>query len=270
VTPLAYRIVKQLWAKDRCSPDPANLLDNMDGVHCFEMSEVFGLADDLGKKWHNAMIGEDGRYKSSALDKTFAFLPAPKTWLEWRGDEDSPPGYRAGVLLDEPGHCGLALCTFADTDGKEGFRSIEKPLVIALRTHDDFKIKMAADSPFSRAWQITFILRLYAFLALINSPAVIGRRQLFPHRRLVRHFAGSKFALHPWTEIKLALNKPVEIDDGAPHEPQITGPRALHFCRAHVRIRLGKLEYVTAHWRGNPSVGVKQSRYAVHPGPERA
>ena len=191
MTPLAYRIVKHSWLplKDRCSHDPANLLQKMTDIHCFEMSEVFELADDLGKKWHDASIGDDGLYTGSVIDKTFAFLPAPKTWLEWRGGEAEPKGYRMGVLLEEPGKSGLALCTFADTDGETGFRSIEKPLVVALRTREDFSLRIVGDFPFSRAWQITFMHRIYAFLALINSPSVIGRRQYAPHKTLIKHFA---------------------------------------------------------------------------------
>ena len=114
-------------------------------------------------------------------------------------------------------------------------------------------------------------LMAYAELAmiLINSPHIIGRRQHMPHagleRQLTRGLAGGKFPLHAWTEIKLQVAKPVEIDDGEPHEAHLTGRRALHFVRKHIRIRLGQLEYVSAHWRGDPSIGIKRSRYTVKP-----
>jgi hypothetical protein len=100
---------------------------------------------------------------------------------------------------------------------------------------------------------------------LINSPKVIGRRQFMPHKVLVKNFTGGSFPLHAWTEIRLEVSKPPEIDDGGPHEARLTGRRALHFCRAHLRIRYGQLEYVSPHWRGDPSVGIKQSRYIVTP-----
>ena len=114
-------------------------------------------------------------------------------------------------------------------------------------------------------------LAIYAQLAmiLINSPHIIGRRKHMPHagleRQLTRGLAGGKFPLHAWTEINLQVAKPVEIDDGEPHEAHLTGRRALHFVRKHIRIRLGQLEYVSAHWRGDPSIGIKRSRYTVKP-----
>jgi hypothetical protein len=66
-----------------------------------------------------------------------------------------------------------------------------------------------------------------------------------------------------WYEIKLQVTKPRYVDDGAPHADQITGQRALHFVRKFIRIRLGKLEYVREHWRGDPALGVRQSDYRV-------
>lgn len=87
-----------------------------------------------------------------------------------------------------------------------------------------------------------------------------------PHRGLERALIANqklvgKFPLHAWTEIKLHVTPPKEAE--GEHEAHLTGERALHFCRAHLRIRLGRLEVVKAHWRGNPAIGIKQSRYTV-------
>lgn len=88
-----------------------------------------------------------------------------------------------------------------------------------------------------------------------------------PHRKVEREltkaFGLGKFPLRAWTELRLTVAKPAEIDDGESHEAHLTGRRALHFCRKHIRIRNGKLEYVSAHWRGDPALGIKQTRYKL-------
>jgi hypothetical protein len=264
MTPLAYRIAKQRWTpRKHREPfdDEGGLVDRMDDIHCFEVSEVFDLIDDLGSKWHASMI-TDGRYNHFCpVDRRLAFLPAPKTWIEWRGGPDDQKGYRFGALLEDEVTNEIGLATFAD--GTPGYmRSFKHQSPFALRLLDaDIQLRTHPDSPMTRSWQITFLLRLYATLAMINSPKVIGRRQIMPHRTLVKNWSVGKFPLHAWTEIKLLVNKPPEIDDGAPHEAWLTGRRALHFCRAHVRMRLGVLEYVRSHWRGDPAIGIKRSRY---------
>jgi hypothetical protein len=106
------------------------------------------------------------------------------------------------------------------------------------------------------------------FLAIINSPRIIGRRIHAPHKGLVRelHRAGGLGIgpLHDWREIKLEVTKPRDIYDGEPHEDIITDKRALHFCRKHIRIcHSGTLTYVREHWRGDPAIGIRRGRYHV-------
>jgi hypothetical protein len=235
----------------------------MDDIHCFEVSGVFELANELGARWHDLLLDDDGKvYVNDVPPETkLAFLPAPKTWIEFVGRPNEGKGYRCALLLEEAGN-DLFLVTMAD--GEPGWlRSFKEPMVMPSYKRADFSLHWFQNCPMSRAWQITTQLRIFALLALINSPKVIGRVQHMPHRRLVKAFAGGSFPLHAWTEIKLDVAKPLGIDDGEPHEARLTGRRALHFCRAHIRIRLGLLEYVSAHWRGDPSIGIKQSRYVV-------
>jgi hypothetical protein len=42
-------------------------------------------------------------------------------------------------------------------------------------------------------------------------------------------------------------------------------PRALHFVRAHLRLRLGRVELVRPHWRGDAQLGIKRPAYLVAP-----
>jgi len=111
----------------------------------------------------------------------------------------------------------------------------------------------------------------YAELALINSPRVIGQRGHYPHGRAEREALKKakmvgKFPLRAWTEIVLEVTAHPDVRSADPSiEMHLTGERCLHYCRTYLRVRHGVLEYVEGHWRGNPAIGIKRSRYLVKP-----
>jgi hypothetical protein len=111
--------------------------------------------------------------------------------------------------------------------------------------------------------------RLYTVLAFINTPRIIGRRQVVPHAGLQRKLAAAmgmvgKFPLRAWTELKLEV-RPPRIAEGEPHRAGYTGEKAYHWTRMHVRIQNGLVVYVTDYWSGNVALGIKQTRYALVP-----
>lgn len=129
------------------------------------------------------------------------------------------------------------------------------------------KIINNREAEFEREMRRDAVL-LFGALAFINSPRIIGRRQHMPHRGLERELLRQqkvigKFPLHAWTEIVLEVTPPKEADGQHEYEAHLTGKRALHFVRAHLRIRDGKLSFVKAHWRGDAALGIKQSRYRL-------
>ena len=74
-----------------------------------------------------------------------------------------------------------------------------------------------------------------------------------------------KFPMHAWTEITLWID-PTGANaeaENAVVEGRLSGQKCLHFVRSFLRWRLGQLERVTAHWRGDGSKGIKRSRYNV-------
>jgi hypothetical protein len=112
--------------------------------------------------------------------------------------------------------------------------------------------------------------QLVALLAMINTPRVVGRRQHMPHAGLQKALARArqmvgKSPLRAWSEIVLEVTPPDLHHDEDPRELRLSGAKALHFVRAHLRIRLGHLELVSSHWRGDPALGIKQTRYRVVP-----
>lgn len=277
MTPLASYLAKQLasrpkhrehiWAEEE---NAKRLRRELYDVHCFEVSQCAPLVGELSH------AGVD---RFDQVCGTFAFLPAPKTWVEWI----HPSGRRIAVLCQETkgrikewGDRRIASCTFFCEELAEHLG------YLSLTSGDYYDGHPDCLDPRHLPTYVTNIIpggarfsgpALLSYcqvcLVMINSPQIIGRSQHMPNRglerNLTRSFGAGSFPLLAWTELKLRVNKPVEIDDGEAHEAHLTGRRALHFVRKHIRIRDGRLGYVSAHWRGDPAIGIKQTRYTVTP-----
>ncbi|TXI87765.1 MAG: hypothetical protein E6Q40_04515 [Cupriavidus sp.] len=245
MTPLAHRIVKErtLPIRERSFNDQSGLLQRMDDIHCFEATEIFPLA---------LQLAADLITREEWLPDT-AFLPAPRTWIEFRSN-----GERTGVLLEDIAGK-LADVRLA---GRNGSLSIPLTLWLgeAAITNPDARISGNVEDHFQRV--------LVAILAIINSPRIIGRQQHAPHKGLERRLLKEKglvgkFPLHAWTELKLSVTDIGTQANGTVHEAHYTGEKCLHFCRAHIRVKRGRLEKVSGHWRGNPALGIKRTRYRL-------
>lgn len=276
MTPLAHAFAKELLkpANKRVpyvARNPGFVREALADVHCFECTEILPICKELSGAL--VKLGEKEGYRVMG---ELMFLPAPKTWIELKllpGSDrtayfvsENPGGNVASVdLVSEAemafGHIGKLYLDVADYS-------------LNANTRDGQKIDEVF--PFAERPEISFkdfldheFIRLQLIIAAINTPQIVGRRQVMPHRglekNLRREFGVGKFPLHAWTEIKLQVSKPPDIEDGEPHEAHLTGRRALHFCRKHIRIKNGRLEYVRAHWRGDPAIGIKRSRYTVQP-----
>lgn len=267
MTPLAQRIVRELTLSRsrRSFVDPAGLLHLMDDVHCFELTAVRDLMFSMGREC----------LENGCADERSTFLPAPKTWIEWK----YPLGkdvLRVGMLLIErPG--GFVQIRSA-VELSAGFCSInygcEFQISGMLEGIHDAKIKgvqfgadVASDI---NELVLQSLTATVGALACINTPRIIGRRQHMPHRGLERDLVRNqkmigKFPLHAWTEIVLEVRAPSDMSDAASVEGHLTGRRALHFCRSYLRIRYGKVEIIPSCWRGDPALGFVQSRYSLIP-----
>jgi hypothetical protein len=264
MTPLAQRIVNQVTIpiSKRTFRDPCNLTGRMSDVHCFEVTQVIEMVHE--------MVAAAGSLDSILRNMgALAFLPAPRTWLEWR---DSEVG-REGVLLETNPDGSLARCTWAcggdrffqSQDAEHNFcigLKAEIPLMLQLKKYHCAR-RLRGESLESMS---LYTASLYALLAVINSPRTISQKRHKPHRGLQKSLIkglGAKFTLHEWNEIVLDVSLPTEVVPPIEGEAVLTGRRALHFVRSHIRLRDGKLSYVKAHWRGDASVGIKQARYRV-------
>lgn len=251
MTPLAHQIASDLTrpVKDREHPDWVH--DLVRDVHCFEVTEVMDLVNELFMAtWDEPSTLE---FCNQQMQN---FLPAPFTWIEWCKKT------RDAVLITDDGRLTLIERM---TDGYMAVNDCRYEWAddgLRLFMNEDAKAHIEQD-------KIIYTLRwVRAALAIINSPRLIGRKQHMPHRGLERKLVRSqklvgKFPLHAWTELKLSVSDIGKRDDGTEYEAHYTGEKCLHFCRSHLRIRNGRLERVKAHWRGNPALGIKQTRYRL-------
>lgn len=270
MTPLAMRIVKEMTlpVKKRVGVDPCGIKQKMADVHCFDISSVKKIARELGVQ----------TFQGGNLSEAQMFLPAPKTWIEW----DAFEGARCGFLLEQIKN-GEVHVWQAYTHNERSYLTHPDPFLLDLRWYRNNPrdvgwygyIRTDRGELFDSLSNIpgedlvaSVSITLIGALALINSPKVIGRNSHTPHRGLQKDLLRQQklignYPLHAWTEIILDVTPPKEAEGQHDYEAYLTGRRALHFVRAHLRIRDGKLCFVKAHWRGDAALGIKQSRYVV-------
>lgn len=255
MTPLAHRIAKQLTLPlaQRTFRDDASLLRRLDDIHCFECTEVMDLADTFVMSFGSG----------ASIDERTSFLPAPKTWLEVKVGAG-----RVGWLLEAADDAETCTVTMAVGNERTGSFAAKRVGNLALGTLRQSDLLEHIDTRVNDEWVGGGAWAMLGFLAIINTPRIIGRRQHMPHRGLERQLTRAlgvqgRFPLNAWTEIKLQVAPPKDMSGEGSTEAHLTGQRALHFCRSHLRIRLGRLEVVRSHWRGDASLGIRQSRYRL-------
>lgn len=110
-----------------------------------------------------------------------------------------------------------------------------------------------------------FIGMVVLTLDLINTPGLIGLRQRDPHRGFARRLAalrGGSYPLHSWSEV--VLKHQTRIAEPGERLSGTTYHKCLHFVRSHLRhYRDGKVVTIPAHWRGDPALGIKRTRYRM-------
>ncbi len=264
----------------------------MGAAKCFEVTQVLDLIEALKSKLF-VFDKDDIDPPQFWGDERLSFLPAPKTWIEY-----TRRGHRFGVLLESLDTVSIETRPDLKTDGMPQDRDNYALVTIAcLNDHQKFGFKYFAimktrflpktltlknlpwwplsygqKAPFDNYKELsphietatTVCSTVYAALALINTPKTIHREDHQPHRGLAREILrNSRSELVPWTEVKLHITVPPSGMDSAGGDRYLTGKRALHFCRSHLRLTYGKVVIITSHWRGDPSLGTTQSRYAV-------
>lgn len=225
--------------------DRAQILSDLAEAHAFECTAVVEAAASI----------VEGFASPERLPGRFCFLPAPQTWIEFI---EPRRRVRVGFLLrqDGPDVAEVSIISYTGSAG-----------LARLGLRDEFgDFAKKSDCEIQESAAASVLLFIVALLAMINSPRVIGRRSHLPHAGLQRRLARAagtkgKFPLRPWTEILLKVAPPYGASN--PSSARLVGAKALHFCRSHLRIRLGKLEWVRSHWRGNAERGICRADYRL-------
>ena len=303
-SPLATKILKDLAKQENerefdCDDLNGKLVD----FHCFEVTDIVELASDMAWQIVQGKV---------PYDCGFTFLPADRTWIEWKNEEGTREAFflerkssvegrgsqhativeviEDGQFGEVPDWVSRTLAGIgAKNDGivdelftPEMAKRFGDSIIWKKMTHASaLGVVLPLLDPARHVIQHPHLLdegrqhtlaMIAVILSLINTPKTIGRRQHMPHRGLQKNLLRSrspigKFPLHAWTEILLHVTAPKDLSDEGSVEAHLTGAKALHFCRAHLRVRFGRVEVVKGHWRGDASLGIKRSRYKVAGGP---
>lgn len=259
VTPLARQVINQILvpADKRFIQDQGSIMYRMADIHCFEISEIVAES--------NRLVQSQGEEGVRRIAEVTCFLPAPKTWIEWQNG----PNGRVGFLLEEQPDFALVTCVAMN---QQHFFSDRESFGLPFKGSGDLGTILTSETmhPDKSEKYGRVAATLIGALAFINTPKIIGRRQHIANKGLEKKIvkdrkAPNMFPLNAWTEVILRITPPVDKTNSAVVEAHLTGQKALHFCRAHLRIQHGKLVVVKAHWRGDPALGIIQTRYKVTP-----
>jgi hypothetical protein len=306
MTPLAYELLKDLTTPGAFRMwDFAEVIPGASGsdiTNNLLMAKALGYVGDRSDFWravnechffdlsavsdHASVVGASMRdhfNNRGHFSRRLAFLPAQNSWLEF---EESYTSVHDGTL----GKFRQAYLLFGESDSRHravvatisrnpgGEWAYVRQAPIPLVEADEQPVRCMEDHPeleLRRGQAPHSIFLLYGALALINTPRIIGRRQHMPHERVEREKLKAlklvgKFPLRVWTEIILKVAPPDDRTGEPATEGHLTGEKCLHFVRTFLRVRMGQLEYVESHWRGNPALGMKRSRYRVEEGDSHA
>lgn len=269
MTPLANYFLKD-WCKPKAKRavfDPLSASSKLVEAKAFDCRSISNFFETHAKCLTASDLRSSGRL----------FLPAPVTWLEMNAE-------CAAMLVSKNDDSTLCDVFVAFCSSKFPAEKCSSNIVPRVRL--DLK-RMSCQEygltssmrgltipRFTQREADAIISEVAKRLFLINTPRIIGKKVHQPHAGLARKVASAqgmtgKFPLHAWTEIKLWCDADdiSEISSDDEIEAHFTGQRCLHFVRSFLRWRNGQLERVKAHWRGNPALGMRRSRYICEPKP---
>lgn len=258
MTPLAMRVANELILplRRRSFYDPCNMLKRITEAHCFECTAIFPMMCemfDVGGKDHITA-------ESMASDM---FMPAPVTWLEWKLPEAND---RFGLMLVQGGDDERVISRIIACNA-EGFYSAA--VIDSDRRAFDNRYDGLPDAADYLDFNVGATREMSCvaliMLAIINQQQIIDRHRRQVHAGLRRnlHRALGRYPLLAWEEIKLRVGPPRDASAKASGARVSTEDMPLHFVRAHRRKTLVLRDVVKAHWRGNPALGMKQTRYRM-------
>lgn len=133
-------------------------------------------------------------------------------------------------------------------------------LLSVIRTEREISIMTEVSQMLRTGIMISVLL-----LNLINTPGLLGLKQRDIHKALARKLYAArvgKYPLRGWSEV--VLKHETKVYDGEERLSGTSYHKCLHFVRSHLRhYRDGSTTLIPAHWRGDPALGIKRTRYKV-------
>jgi hypothetical protein len=210
---------------------------------------------------------------SAALD--YVFLPAEITWIEWRGGHQGnvAGSNRHGLLLMGQGEGKAALSVGQGAyvfDGSGG-RPLHRPIHFDLHDYVFRNTPVPGEILPDEVIRVTHRMGrfLVCALALINTPRI---SQLIEHNideKLNRaRVKRGKVPLLSWRDV--TIRPDVGWSPKPTHQEGSTGEKRRHHVRTFMRLKMGKVEIVKPHWRGNREKGYVLHRHVVRMDGEEA
>lgn len=207
----------------------------------------------------------DDLAQPEAVERTreYLFTPAVLTWIEFNDGAAFGSGRHGLLLMGETQSIHHGLLTFVERSPTP-----EKHRFDYLVGHADYNfippgpmLKMGEELVGLMGFQVRKVAAwIGAALALINSPHLCDK---VPHD-LSRHNSKRQKRNLPPILSYHDVNLTIDRGGGFRADELIsTGGRAYHHVRAHMRLRLGRVELVRPHWRGDPMIGTIRTRHLV-------
>lgn len=158
---------------------------------------------------------------------------------------------------------GIPIAMAGELERLNAARGIAEARIDALK--DALECTKAEAEVHEAKWHKFGIVFVVLTLDLINTPGLVGLKQHAPHRGLAKRLGGlrsGRYPLHGWSEI--VLKHQTTLAGDAEQLTGVTYHKCLHFVRSHRRrYKDGRETVVVAHWRGDPALGIKRTRYKV-------
>lgn len=254
------------------------MIDHFEVAQRFVLSpQVTEAAADLAKS--NAAIEHS---------RDYLFTPAKFTWLEWSGQGAGWGGSnRHGVFLrgGADGSAGLVTGAAMYVYDEDATRSHQDSLPMFYDFPGDGPLfRSAMTDPLAEAISARWRLRprpgdyqtdtrrlgrfIAAVLALINTPRVSVITGRDDHKLNASRLKKGRPPLLSFSEVT------IRPDSGWIAKSELravgTGMIPRHHVRTFLRLKRGRVELVTAHWRGNPERGYKLHRHVIRMDGEEA
>jgi hypothetical protein len=301
MTPLAQHIVRE-FLRDRKTNKfkvadynlPELLLDD---CHCYDVTEVVELGKEmmLAKKDKEKLKQEklkrekrliepteESIKKTKSITELTYFSPSSKTWIEFNTIRHDRKDLRVGFFITNETWNKTKL---TNDEFICVTYNLEVPIpILFMSKYRDINTWALYDSN-NKEWIFKIedetnrffmnfcVSHIAASFLMINSPKVIARDIQPFHAGLRKDLSkyvpsqGRSKHLNEWHVIKLEVFKDGKEKHYSDDENKtLRGKMAYHYVRNFTRIRLGKLELVREHFRGDATIGTSKSYYNVTPG----